>query len=222
MGDGELRIAVVDDHRAVSAGVQPGLADLVRLDPSGVQQALTVAELLATGGTFDLVLLDLQLNDESDPVENVALLRDRGWSVLLYTQETRAHLVGRCLRAGALGVVGKHAPWAELAEAVRSVADNEPFLTPEWANAMEAALESQVPQLAPREAQVLRLYAAGMPLKSVARQVGIAQETAKEYLARIRRKYATAGREAPTKTDLYLRAVEDGHLPRPSTSTPRA
>ncbi|MGB7962250.1 MAG: response regulator transcription factor [Propionicimonas sp.] len=222
MNERALLIAVVDDHRAVSAGVQPGLSALLTLDPAGVYQAQTVSELLAVGTRFDVVLLDLQLNDGTDPEGNVQALLSRGWPVLLYTQETRAYLLGRCLRAGALGVVGKHATWSELATAVNSAVRQEPYLNPEWANAMEACLGDEVPELATREAQVLRLYAAGMPMKSVARRVGIAEETAKEYLARIRRKYALAGRAAPTKTDLYVRAVEDGHLPGPTGPLPRA
>jgi len=41
----------------------------------------------------------------------------------------------------------------------------------------------------------------------------ISEETAKQYVGRVREKYARAGRAAPTKLDLYYRAVEDGHLP---------
>ena len=63
-----------------------------------------------------------------------------------------------------------------------------------------------------REAEVLRLYAAGLPLRVVAEHLHIAEDTAKEYLGRVRLKYAEAGRPAPTKTDLYRRAFEDGHL----------
>ena len=38
-------------------------------------------------------------------------------------------------------------------------------------------------------------------------------KTVKQYLGRVREKYARAGRAAPTKLELYYRAVEDGHLP---------
>jgi DNA-directed RNA polymerase specialized sigma24 family protein len=51
-----------------------------------------------------------------------------------------------------------------------------------------------------------------MPMKSVARKMTISDETVKQYLGRVREKYARAGRAAPTKLDLYHRAVEDGHL----------
>jgi len=61
----------------------------------------------------------------------------------------------------------------------------------------------------------LRLYATGLPIKSVARRLGIGEETAKQYVRRVREKYAQANRAAPTKVDLYHRAVEDGHLPSP-------
>jgi two-component system, NarL family, nitrate/nitrite response regulator NarL len=61
----------------------------------------------------------------------------------------------------------------------------------------------------------LRLYATGMPIKPVARRLGISPETARQYVRSVREKYAEANRTAPTKLDLYHRAVEDGHLPSP-------
>lgn len=57
-----------------------------------------------------------------------------------------------------------------------------PFLTPEWAAALEDDRQRGAAELTPRESEALRLYAMGLPLKSVARRIGIASETAKEYL----------------------------------------
>ena len=68
---------------------------------------------------------------------------------------------------------------------------------------------------ASRKDERSQLYATGMPLKSVARKMAISEETAKQYLGRVREKYANAGRAAPTKMELYYRAVEDGYLPPP-------
>ncbi len=59
----------------------------------------------------------------------------------------------------------------------------------------------------------LVLYATGIPMKLVARKMTISEDTAKQYLGRVREKYSRAGRAAPTKSELYYRAVEDGHLP---------
>ena len=68
------------------------------------------------------------------------------------------------------------------------------------------------PALSHQERRALQLYATGMPMKSVARKMTISDETVKQYLGRVREKYARAGRAAPTKLELYHRAVEDGHL----------
>ena len=64
--------------------------------------------------------------------------------------------------------------------------------------------------LTDRERDVLRLYAAGLPLKAVADRLGIAYSTAKENITRVRVKYVEVGRPAPTKVDLLRRAMEDG------------
>ena len=41
-------------------------------------------------------------------------------------------------------------------------------------------------------------------------------ETLKTHLRRIRLKYEQVGRPAPTRRDLYVRAIEDGLLPPPT------
>ncbi len=211
MGDG-LRVAAVDDHPAILGGVAEGLR---RYFPEAAltEVAPTVAKLLARVPAVDIVLLDIGLDDGSDIEDNVTQLRGRGWPVLLYTQERRPGLIARAFRAGAAGLVGKHEDLEMLAEAIRSVAAGEIHLTPEWAAAVEA---DTLPQLAPREAEAVRLYATGLPLKSVARRMGISPETVREYLGRARRKYADAGRPVASKTDFLRRAVEDGYLDFPS------
>jgi DNA-binding CsgD family transcriptional regulator len=76
--------------------------------------------------------------------------------------------------------------------------------------------------LSPQELRALALYVSGLPLKSVARQMGVQYETAKSYLDRVRAKYAQVGREARTKVELRNRAVEDGHLTEGFPGTARS
>ncbi len=85
------------------------------------------------------------------------------------------------------------------------------MVTTEWA----AAIDGGDPGLdevglSPRQLEVLELYASGEKADRVARLTGLAPQTVNDYLQRIRQKYAAVGRPAPTKTDLYKRAVEDG------------
>ena len=73
------------------------------------------------------------------------------------------------------------------------------------------------PHLAPRQKEVLIAYTASSELLSVvARRLGMRQETVKTHLRRIRVKYEEVGRPAPTRRDLYVRAVEDELIPSPS------
>jgi DNA-binding CsgD family transcriptional regulator len=75
------------------------------------------------------------------------------------------------------------------------------------------------PRLAPRQRDVLVAYVSGSDLLStVARRLGMDPETVKTHLRRVRIKYAEVGRPAPTRRDLYVRAVEDGLLPPPTGS----
>ncbi len=204
-----IRLGIVDDHPAIAAGVPSGLAGLVPLD-AACPVSTTAQGLLAVAEDLDLVLLDVRLQDASSPADNVRRLRERGWSVLLYTQVRQPTVIAACLQAGAAGVVAKHEDMAALAAAVLTVARGETHLNADWAAAVKAMVGGEAPALAPREAQVVSLYATGLPLKSVARRLGVAEETAKEYLSRVKRKYLAAGRPARTRSDLYRRAVEDG------------
>jgi hypothetical protein len=68
---------------------------------------------------------------------------------------------------------------------------------------------------------VLLAYVSGNELlPTLARRLGIDHETLKTHLRRIRAKYAAVGRPAPTRRDLYVRAVEDGVVPPPAESGP--
>lgn len=72
------------------------------------------------------------------------------------------------------------------------------------------------PRLSRRQREVLIAYAAGNELlEVVARQLGLTPETLKTHLRRVRAKYRQVGRPAPTRRDLFVRAVEDGLLPPP-------
>ncbi len=217
MQPGQVRIGAVDDHPVILAGLAQGLRwhipeSVVRPIERTVTDFVTRAE-----GRIDVVLLDVELHDGTDAAANVEVLRGRGWPVLMFTQDQRHHALARCLHAGAAGVLSKGEDLATIAQAVRTVIRGEPFLSADWAALLADDGHLLAPHLTPREMESVRLYAAGMKLTSVARRLNVSEDTARTYLLRARAKYSEAGRPAPTKTDLYIRAVEDGILPAPGT-----
>jgi DNA-binding NarL/FixJ family response regulator len=209
------RVALIDDHESVRLGLE---AACVR---SGSQQVVfsgsTVTEYLqwrrsSSAPPADVVVLDLTLGDGTTVTDNVSRIVLDGSSVIIHSVADRPAAVREALAAGAAGIVSKSAPIDDVIAAVRTVSKGEPLNNVEWASAVEGDRDFADAQLSARERDVLRLYAAGLPLKVVAERLGVAYSTAKENITRVRVKYVEVGRPAPTKVDLLRRAMEDGIL----------
>jgi DNA-binding NarL/FixJ family response regulator len=99
---------------------------------------------------------------------------------------------------------------AELASAIQLVADGVYVNNTQTTAAIDSDLDFKEANLSPREREVLTLYASGMALKQVAFTLNIKMNTAKEHIDRVRTKYAFIGRPVSSKTELLLRAIEDG------------
>jgi two-component system, NarL family, uhpT operon response regulator UhpA len=208
-----IRVAIVDDHRLMLEGLRTVLGAGAE-DVEVVIAVTGFADLLRDPCfPVDVVLLDLDLGDDLPAVVKIVELAAAGVAVVVVSAFADPRRVRECLGAGALGYVPKSEPAAQLVAAVRAAARGVGHVPPELAAALGAdSPDDPGPALSPQERRALVLYASGLPLKSVARQLDISVETAKTYLTRVREKYAQAGREARTKIALHRRAVEDGLL----------
>ena len=210
---GIIDVAAVDDHPIVLDAVD----GWVMAAESGIRvtgTAATVDALLAgPGRQAHVVLLDLDLGDGTTVDRNVSAILAAGPAVLVLAASEKPSAVRAAMRAGALGYVLKNEQTDQIRAAIRAVAAGQDWISPRLAYIFATDDAADRPALSPQEARALQLYATGMPMKSVARRMTISEETVKQYLGRVREKYARAGRAAPTKLELYYRAVEDGHLP---------
>lgn len=205
------RIGIVDDHPAVLLGVASVLN--AQPDLAVVATAASVPELLALGQSLDAVLLDLSLADDSTPTENLQALACQAVPVLVYTSGDRPQLVREAARAGAAGMLRKSELPDAIVTAVRTMLAGEVPASADWAAALDFDPEFVRVHLSPREAEVLGLYASGETAERVAALLYISRDTVLDHIRRVRTKYAQADRPAPTKVDLYRRAVEDGLIP---------
>lgn len=209
------RVALIDDHESVRLGLEAACARAetkeVVFSGSSVTEYLTWRSRTGSAPA-DVVVLDLTLGDGTTVTENVRRLVLDGSSVIIHSVADRPAAVREALAAGAAGVVSKSSRIDDVIAAVTTVARGEPLNNVEWASAVEGDREFADAQLSAREREVLRLYAAGLPLKVVADRLGVAYSTAKENITRVRVKYVEVGRPAPTKVDLLRRAMEDGIL----------
>lgn len=207
------RIGHVEDHETMAIGLATVLAADDSLELVAV--ADTVAGLLARTTDLDLAILDLRLGDGSTPRSNVDALAEHGIDTLVYTCGEDPYLMRAAAKAGVLGILLKSTSATDTLDAIRLAAHGTPVPTQDWAAAIDGDPALREVGLTPRQLDVLALYANGEKAATVARMTGLAEQTVVDYLGRIRKRYAEAGRPAPTKTDLYKRALEDGWLPRP-------
>jgi len=204
------RIALVEDHALIAIGFR----DLVAAQPDLLLAGMTdhVAGLDAIEGTLDLVVLDLRLADGSLPQDNVNAIHARGSHVLVYTGAEDRRMIQSAARSGALGLIRKSSDPATLLDAIRTAASGGEVFGADWAAAIDADANLRDAKLSSREQEILGLYASGETAASVALHTGLSRETVADYVSRIRRKYADAGRPAYSRVDLYKRALEDGFL----------
>lgn len=210
-----IKVGAVDDHPALLIGLKAALETPVhRIQMAG--WSTTVTGLLDQPVEFDVVMLDLRLRDGSRPGTNVLRLKKLGVPILIYTEGAASLSVEEAIAAGADGVIRKDRSIEVLAEALHTLAARGAFESVEVARALDS-VPGLAPKLSERERQTLTLYASGLPMKVVARQLGIGVETAREYLKRVKAKYSASDRAAYTRMDLYRRAVEDGYMDRQGT-----
>ncbi|MGD0245448.1 MAG: response regulator transcription factor [Streptosporangiaceae bacterium] len=215
---GVIDIAAVDDHPIILDSM-PGWVGTGEEDIRVAGTAATVAALLAgPGRDAHVVLLDLELGDGTTVEQNVAAIRAAGPAVLVLSASDRPLAVRAAMRAGALGYVLKSEPTTRIRAAITEVAAGRDWISPRLAYILATDDDPGRPALSEQERRALQLYATGMPAKSVARRMAISDETVKQYLQRVRQKYARAGRPAPTKLELHRRAVEDGLISPPEVN----
>lgn len=204
-------VRLIDDHELVGVALEQALATSSVLRYLG--RVDTAAQALAAEPPAGIVVLDLRLSDESSPAENVRALTDAGAVVVVYTSAENPYLIRLAARTPIAGLVRKSAPLSELVTALESCAQGDLVFSTDWAAAILSDHGLDRVGLSPREREVLVLLAAGMPTKAAASQLGIAIPTLEVHLARLRGKYARAGRPAQQRSDLVLRALQDGYLP---------
>jgi two-component system uhpT operon response regulator UhpA len=207
-----IRIAIVDDHKMLLGA----LTEWIRSVADDIRMVAAVASWpeLLTHPEFpvDVVLLDLDLKDNIPISLKLSTLKTTGVATVLMSTYSEPAVVREALAAGAMGYLVKSEDAEMIVEAIRAARKGESFISTELDLALNAGEVGGAPKLSAQERRVMALYGAGEPVKAVAFQLGISDETAKSYLKRIREKYRVAGYDVGTKVALRKRAIQDGIL----------
>jgi DNA-binding NarL/FixJ family response regulator len=204
-----IRVAIIDNDKMVPAGLRALLADTSDIEP--VHSATTVDEHLAAAPRADVVLLDLRLEDGSDPAGNVAKLRGTNERVLVFSVHGDRRHVRATVRAGAGGYLIKDDDAAKIVDAIRSVHGGQLALTAE----LMSIINDDPPELSPQEARALYLYGTGSTLAATAHRMGVSLSSVRSYLTRVRAKWASIDESVDD-----VRTLVHEYQPRPDFGDP--
>ncbi|MDN5563703.1 MULTISPECIES: DNA-binding response regulator [Luteococcus] len=214
MNTSPLRLAALDDHPVVLAGLQA-----IEQASSGglaIVHSVTEPEELfrrVAEEPVDVALVDLQLKDGLKGPEVVAQLDEMGIPSVVYTAELRPMPIRRAVAAGALGLALKNDPLDGLIRTIQSAAAREFAVSSQLADVLIKG-PSLTPRLAPREIEALELLHQGIPRKSVGRLMNppASDSTVDTYLRRVSSKYRMLGRTVHGVPDALSHAERDGYF----------
>lgn len=204
-----IRLAVIDNHDVVRAGIAALLADSAP-DIELVHSAGDVRACLGGHVMADVVLLDLLLDDGTSH-DAIPQLVQLGARVLVYTTEERPVPLRRAVALGAQGVLLKSDPLRTVVTGVRMAMAGEFCCSGPLAHALVTD-DSLAVDLSEQQRQVLQCLDEGLDYRATGRVLGISEGTVKTYLARIREKYRASGLEPGNSHHLTRSAFDQGHL----------
>jgi DNA-binding NarL/FixJ family response regulator len=208
-------VVLVDDHQLFRSGVRAELDGLVDVlgDAATVEDAIRLIVELEP----DVVVLDVHMPGGGglEVIKQVAEKRPAQRFLALSVSDAPEDVIA-IIRAGARGYVTKTISGAELADAVRRVADGDAVFSPRlagfvldaFASLAPAEVDPELDQLTAREREVLRHIARGYLYKEIAARLGISAKTVEAHVSAVLRKLQLSSRHELSRWAVQRRLVD--------------
>ncbi|MCB9418996.1 MAG: response regulator transcription factor [Ardenticatenaceae bacterium] len=195
-----IRLLVVDDHPLFRQGVVASLSAEPDLTVVGEAGSGEEAQKLAGDLLPDVLLMDITMPG----VGGIAAARqiNAGWPIvriiMLTVSEDQDNLMA-ALKAGARGYVLKGVSARELANAVRTVAGGDVYISPSLAGGILFEMTQSQPDdligsLTEREKEILTLVADGLTNREIGEKLHLAEKTIKHYMTNVLQKLQVRSR----------------------------
>ena len=189
----KIKILIADDHKMVRAG----LAALLETenDMTVVGQAENGEEAVAKTLQLnpDVIVMDLMM-PVKDGVEATVEIHQKSPQVkiVILTTYGTSDGIAHALVSGATGAITKSADNADLAKAIRRVFNGERSIAEEIQQQLET--DPPIPDLTPRQKEILDSMIRGLSNKDIAKQLGISDRSVDEHVEALLSKIGASNR----------------------------
>lgn len=196
MSEDAATILLIDDHPMLRTGVKQLISIASNIcvisEASNGEQGIALAEQLDP----DLILLDLNMPGMNG-LETLDRLREKDLSgrIVVFTVSNHEEDVVSALKRGADGYLLKDMEPEDLLAALQQAAAGEMVLSETLTPILAASLRNHrnasdrdISQLTPRERDILRHIAQGLPNKMIARRLDITESTVKVHVKHLLKK----------------------------------
>jgi DNA-binding NarL/FixJ family response regulator len=202
------KLVIVDDHEAL----REGLAALLTghgMEVLGAAGNVAAGLDLVEHAAPDIALVDIQLPDGSGiDLTRELLARRPELGVILYTGDSDAELLYSGLDSGARGYALKAGSMAELIDAIERIAAGGSYVDPRLDRILlSPRATAQVPQLSPREREIMHLMAEGRTAEAIANELSVSVETVRTHVRNVIRKL-----QARNRVHAIALALERGEI----------
>src|SRR3954465_10990657 len=211
------KLVIVDDHEAM----REGLATLPAghgMEIPGAAGNVAAGLDLVEHATPEIAIVDIQLPDGSGiDLTRELIARRPALGAILYTGASDAELLYSGLDSGARGYALKAGSMAELVTAMERIAAGGSYVDPRLDRILlSARATAQVPQLSPREREIMHLMAEGMTADAIANQLNVSVETVRTHVRNVIRKL-----QARNRVHAIALALERGEIALGDNDDPR-
>jgi DNA-binding NarL/FixJ family response regulator len=214
-----IRVLIADDQELLRAGFRKLLdaEDAITVVGEAADGAEAVA--LATRLAPDVVLMDIRMPRLDGLEATRQLTGSTGVKVLILTTYDLDEYVFEALRAGASGFLLKDSPPDTLISGIATVARGDALLAPsvtrrliaEFARRPADSPRPALPDLTPRETEVLIQAARGLSNREIAERLFLGEATIKTYIGNILMKLRCRDRVQAVVAAYEAGLVQPGH-----------
>jgi len=202
------KLMIVDDHEALREGLEVMLTHSGH-EVVGVAGNVAAALDLLEVASPDIAIVDIRLPDGSGiDLTRELIARQPELGVILYTGDSDAELLYSGLDSGARGYALKAGSMAELVGAIERIAAGGSYVDPRLDRILlSPRATAQLPQLSPREREIMHLMAEGRTAEAIANELNVSVETVRTHVRNVIRKL-----QARNRVHAIALALERGEI----------